>query len=82
MNSWIYVTESEAVEAGYTNEGMLFGVPAWLRDGEDGEFFATTKIPLLNYWCYALDAILEIGSYCFPDAVIATPVHFGREIGK
>ena len=78
--SFLYIAESDAIEAGMTHEGTLFGVPAWLV--EDGEMVnGTPKVPVLNLWCWLADSVLEAASYFMrEDQEIPLPYRLGRKL--
>lgn len=75
MPTWLYISRADALAAGLTHKGSLFGVPAWLA-GEDGEVsMATPKIPALHAWCMLCDAVLELMSYFMPsDSILVSPI--------
>lgn len=78
---YIYVTRADAIEAGMTYEGKMFGCPAWLRVDSDMQVTGTPKIPILHLWCLAIDWLLEIGSHLVPeDKVLVSPITIEKPI--
>lgn len=81
MRQLIYITEQQALEAGMTNEGRLFGVPAWLRVDSDEQVTGTPKVPVLHLWCWVADLAMELKACLFyVDEVVESPISIGRRI--
>lgn len=71
----IYITRRRALEMGFTHEGTLFGVPAWLIGGDEDELVGCPKVPALQLWCLLADSVLEALTYLMrEDQVLEAPV--------
>lgn len=81
MRHLIYVTRQDAIDAGMTNEGRLFGVPAWLRVDSEEQVTGTPKIPALAFWCWLVDLVLDL-TCCFisEDRLLVSPITVGNRI--
>ena len=80
---WLYITEADAIEAGMTHEGRMFGVPSWLRIDSEEQVTGSPKVPLLHVWCMFVDAVLEIGSwFVSSDNTVESPITVGRRIER
>ena len=77
---FLYLTETDASELGFTHHGTLFGVPAWLHEnGED--FVAAPKIPALIVWTLFADCCYEVASWLLPgDGFLKSPIYLTRPI--
>jgi len=53
-----FLTEKEALAAGYTNHGRMFGIPVWLGDLD-------TECPAVAGKHVALDALLVVAEALF-----------------
>ncbi|HEL4296697.1 TPA: hypothetical protein UM674_000626 [Stenotrophomonas maltophilia] len=81
MRQLLYVTRREALDAGMTHSGRLFGVPAWLRVDSDEQVTGTPKVPALHLWCWLIDQLLELPCCLLPqDCALVSPITIGREI--
>lgn len=81
MRTLIYVTRQDALDAGMTNEGRLFGVPAWLRVDSEDQVTGTPKIPALRAWCWAVDLLLDLTCCFIPeDQLLVSPITVGSRI--
>lgn len=81
MRQLIYITEQEALEAGMTHEGRLFGAPAWLRVDSDDQVTGTPKVPVLHLWCWVADLAMELKAcFFYVDEVVESPISIGRRI--
>ncbi|HEY1035526.1 MAG TPA: hypothetical protein VGE09_11155 [Pseudoxanthomonas sp.] len=80
----LYLTRARAIALGFTHEGTLFGVPAWMRD-VDGDpardpIIACPKVPLLQLWAMLADAAYASATwFMFEDQVLPIPI---RVLGK
>lgn len=79
--TFIYVTRADAIEAGMTHEGRLFGCPAWLRVDSEVQVTGTPKIPALHLWCWFVDFMLDTAACLIPEDVqIVSPISIGKPI--
>jgi hypothetical protein len=79
----LYITKRQALDAGLTHEGKLFGVPAWFGEDDGHICMATPKIPLLHVWCMFCDALYELASYFLHGhQVLTSPIHIKGLIQK
>jgi hypothetical protein len=78
---WLFVSESEAVAAGATHAGYVFGVPVWIAHvGDDAPLMAAKFIPAESWISACLIAaqflldinVLERVPYYFGDALGTT----------
>jgi hypothetical protein len=77
----LYITKREALAAGLTHEGTLFGVPAWFGEHNGQVCRATPKIPVLHLWCMFCDSLYEVASYFLHGhTVLKSPIHIERPI--
>lgn len=78
----LYITRQEALNAGLTHEGTLFGVPAYLAITSDYVVSGTPKVPVLVLWCMFADALYELASYFLRGhQVLQSPIRIERRIG-
>lgn len=78
---WLYVDRESAIEAGMTHEGLLFGVPAWLREDGYSQVTGSPKVPALHLWCMVVDLVLEIAAaFVQEDRALESPITLGRRI--
>lgn len=77
MLSLIYITRAQALAFGFTHEGTLFGVPAWMRDGDSvHDCYACPKVPVLQAWALFADSLYEFASwFMWEDQSLQTPIH-------
>lgn len=76
-----YITKREALAAGLTHEGKLFGMPAWFGEDNGQICMATPKVPILHIWCMFCDALYELASYFLHGHnVLRSPIHIERPI--
>lgn len=81
MRQFLYVTEADAIAAGMTHEGRMFGVPAWLAVTDENEVTGTPKVPVLNLWCLLIDALMEAATYFLDsETCVETPIYLGRPL--
>lgn len=73
----LYISKQDALDAGLTHEGSLYGVPAWFAGvGDDEIFLATPKIPLLHAWCWLGEKLLDFGAFFISaDYVLVSPIN-------
>jgi hypothetical protein len=79
-----YITREDALAAGLTHEGTLFGVPAWFAgagENDEGNFMATPKFKPLGIWTLFADSLYDIAE-CFLPAgrVLESPIRITGEI--
>lgn len=43
--AWLYMSEAQAAEEGFTNHGRLFSVPCWVADDDFGPMVAAKFAP-------------------------------------
>lgn len=80
MLNYLYMTEDKARELGFTNEGTLFGVPAWLGDVQNTESInAVAKIPVMVFYFHLMDFFFQLFSDIFNQEV-DVPFTVGRSI--
>jgi hypothetical protein len=76
-----YITKKQALKAGLTHEGKLFGVPAYFGTDYGHAVTATPKVPVLNLYCLLADALYEFASYFLHGHhVLHTPIKIERPI--
>jgi hypothetical protein len=76
----LFITEADALAAGMTHHGRLFGVPAWVRPTPDGVDGAPKFLPL-QAWCWMADAAYEVASrFLPPGAYLVAPMSADRLI--
>lgn len=79
--SIFYITKATALAHGMTHEGRLFGVPAWMTETAENEVVAAPKIPILQFWCCAIDYLMEFATYfMIEDDALVTPITILRPI--
>lgn len=78
----IYISKSEALSAGLTHEGTLYGVPAWFADDGSGEIAAATpKLVPLRFWCWLADHAYELATYFMrSDQMLESPIKVTKRI--
>lgn len=77
----LYITKKEAIKAGLTHEGTLYGVPAWFGEDDGVMVMATPKIPLLTLWTLFADAMYELASFFLRGhQVLRSPIHIEKAI--
>lgn len=81
---FIYLPRRAAIGIGFTYEGRMFGVPAWIALGShNNEIFACPKVPALMAWTLLVDAVMELATYFMtPDQCIETPIRIVCSIHK
>lgn len=72
----IYISKKEAIEAGATHHGRLFGVPVWFMGDPNGdEVMAAPKCLLLQPVLWFCDAFVEMLTFGMPnDTFIEIPI--------
>lgn len=81
----LYLARARAVAIGFTHEGTLFGVPAWMRDvdgdPEGDPVIACPKVPVLQLWAMLADAAFEAATwFMWEDQVLAVPIRIAGPI--
>jgi hypothetical protein len=73
-----YISKADALDAGLTHEGTLFGVPAWFASAEEnaeGNFMATPKFKPLVIWTLFADSLYDIAELFLPAGqVLESPI--------
>lgn len=79
---YVYITRQRARDVyGFTHEGSLYGLPAWIREEGPDFVVACPKVTLLQLVAVTLDLLLEAMTYFMPyDACIDTPITFGKAL--
>ena len=79
----IYINKADALAAGLTHEGTLFGVPAWFVDvpHSSDEAIGTPKfVPLIAY-CIVANLAFAAAAYLLPvGTVLRTPIYIKGRI--
>lgn len=77
---WLSVSESEAVAAGATHAGYLFGVPVWIANvGDDTPLMAAKFIPAESW----ISACLIATQFLIDLNVLErVPYYFGDPLGQ
>lgn len=76
----IYITEKQALAAGMTHHGRIYGVPAWVCETADGVVGAPKLVPLV-VWCWLVDWLYEAAAWLMPaDRYIEAPLRVLRPI--
>lgn len=77
----LYLTRARAIALGFTHEGRLFGVPAWMRDVNSEAPICCPKILVLQFYAMACDWVFESFAAGMPeDATLETPLVVTRRI--
>lgn len=70
----LFISREEALEAGMTHHGRIFGVPAWVCDTEDGLDACPKFVPAVA-WCWLADKLYEIATWFMPsDCYLEAPL--------
>lgn len=71
----LFVSEEDAVAAGMTHEGVLYGIRVWYRDEENGsdDFYALPFFILGIVWLYLVDTFMELACYLTKSNVTIEP---------
>lgn len=78
-----YLTRARAAALGFTHEGALFGIPAWIMNPASEAPLICPKVPALQLACIALDAVLEFAAgFLRDDQCLATPIRVDGTIGS
>lgn len=85
MAAWrknFYLTKQDALAAGLTHEGTLYGLPVYLGDIDNPEaFLAVPKIPPLVVWTLFCSYMFEFFAlFVSEDVEIRTPMVLGDEL--
>jgi len=76
----VFITKKQALAAGMTHHGSIYGVPAWVRETDDGVDGAPKFAPAV-VWCWLCDKVYDLATYFMPaDAFIEAPLRVGRPI--
>ncbi len=79
----LFITRRRALALGFTHEGTLFGVPAWMMDVEHEAIVSCPKIPLLQLWALLADCAYEFASwFMYEDQQLASPIRVLRPIAQ
>jgi hypothetical protein len=77
----VYISKAAAIGYGFTHEGWMFGMPAYLRDDGDDMVIACPKVGILQFLNLFLDSLMQFAAYFIPeDAVLVTPITFGEPL--
>lgn len=77
----LYLTEKRAIEIGFTHEGTLFGVPAWLMNPTTDDLLGCPKVPALQLWAMIADWFFEFASnFIYEDESFELPIRVLREL--
>lgn len=78
---FVYITRRRALELGFTHEGTLFGVSAWMMDVTTERLIACPKVPVLQVLTLIADGILKLATYFMSaDQMIEAPIRVKRRI--
>lgn len=61
----LFVTEAQAVRAGMTHHGKLFGIPAWMAETPEG-VDAVPKFRPFSLWCAFADWAYDFAATMMP----------------
>lgn len=82
--SWtdlLYLTKARAKEYGFTHEGSIYGVPAYLVSLDAERVGACPKIVVLQLYSLFMDYMFGFMAYfCSEDTEITTPIVFGSKL--
>lgn len=77
----IYIGRRRALELGFTHEGTLFGVPAWMIDVSAEQVTACPKVPALQLLALLADSLLELARFFVStDRTIKAPIAVKQRI--
>jgi hypothetical protein len=77
----LWISREEALVAGMTHHGRMFGVPAWVAETGENEISGCPKIPVLQLWCQVIDWLMELVTYAMSeDMELVTPISLDRPI--
>lgn len=77
----LYLTRERAAAIGFTHEGTLYGVPAWLIEHSPEVVFGCPKIPALQLWTILADAAYELASFFMrEDQALESPIRILRPL--
>ncbi len=80
LKDHLYLTRARAIALGFTHEGRLFGVPAWLCDVEQEHVFGCPKVPLLQFWGIFADVAFEAMTHFMSQDMELVAVRVGEPI--
>lgn len=76
----LFISKQDALAAGMTHHGSIYGLPAWVRETEYGVDGAPKFIPAAA-WCWAVDWLYDTATWFMPaDRYIEAPLRVGRPI--
>lgn len=77
----LYIDRRRALDLGFTHEGTLFGVPAWMMDVSTEQVVACPKVPALQVWTLLVDGLLELAAHFMSaDQTIKSPIAVKQRI--
>lgn len=77
----LYLTKSRAKEYGFTHEGRIYGVPAYLVSLDPERVGACPKIVVLQLYSLFMDYMFAaLANFCSEDTEIMTPIVFGSKL--
>ncbi|MFL6141722.1 MAG: hypothetical protein ACJ72N_07605 [Labedaea sp.] len=58
------ITKQEAIRAGFTHEGTLYGVPAYFAGNmQSANVMAMPKVPILHWYCMLAEMAYDAATY-------------------
>lgn len=76
----LFITEQEALDAGMTHHGTIFGIPAWVRETAYGLDGAPKFIPA-GAWLWVCDRLYDLAAMCLPRGrYLEAPLRVGGPI--
>ncbi len=78
----MFITKQQALAAGMTHHGSIYGVPAWVRETEYGLDGAPKFAPAAA-WCWLCDKAYDLATYLIPTgSFLEAPLRIGRPIAE
>jgi hypothetical protein len=72
----VYLTRARAIALGFTHEGTLFGVTAWMTEEPEDMIYGCPKVPALQLWAFLADLAYEFATwFMHEDQVLKSPIH-------
>ena len=83
LRDFLYLTQARAIALGFTHQGRLFGVPAWMRDVEGEAPICCPKIVALQFYAMAMDRLFELVAGSMSEEMeLVTPLRVIRRIDE
>lgn len=77
----LLISKEQALDAGMTHEGTLFGVPCWMAGENSDEIMACAKFAPFELWLGVCSWVFDAFTIFVPeDKWLVTPMKFGAEI--